>query len=80
MRHYEVPSFWLELDRDLMRGGVQRPFSRVSSILARNGTAVRAQSSSSSRSSGGSWGCDCMLAGGFASELRQHSWSVEEEE
>ena len=76
-------SFWLDLDRDLVRGCLHRPWSGVSSILARSGTAATGQSSSSppsAESNEGNLSPGCVSTGDLARGLWQHSWSVEEEE
>lgn len=76
-------SFWLELDRDLMRGCLARPLPIVLSILARHGTAASAQSACSTLSTveADSRGVGWVLIDGCASGLwQQKSWSAVEEE
>lgn len=73
-------SFWLELDRDLMRGCLARPLPAVFSILARHGTAASAQSACSAVSTTESRGVDWVLTDDCARGLWQQSWSAVAEE
>ena len=73
-------SFWLELDRDLMRGCLARPLPPVSSILARHGTAASAQSACSSVPKAESRCLGSVLTGDCAKGLWPQSWSVVESE
>lgn len=73
-------SFWLELDRDLMRGCLARPLPAVFSILARHGTAASAQSACSTVPEADSRGVGWELTDDCASGLWQQSSSAVEEE
>ena len=73
-----ILSFWLELDRDLIRGCLARPLPPVLSILARHGTAAIAQSACSSLPKAESERVGSVLTGDCANGLWQQCVSAVE--